>query len=568
MERLNESLERIDSSFNFALAGVEEKGREQYETNWPKLEENLRLERNNITLAGEAELAANLSKLADQYRGQGQKFFALPPNTSERVEAYHGKDGLLKRFGDIKSVAGQIRRMNESNMEQASERARRTAVTSTAAFVAGLGVAALLAAMLAVQTIRTILHPIKAVTASAMAISGGNLDQVMPVVSQDELGQLAQAFNVMSRHLREYRQSRSAQLFRAQRTSQATIDSFPDPVLVVDPEGRVEMANPVARRMLGVKAMSPSEAHSAPWQPPAPLREPLAEALQDNRDYLPESFDRAILIGAGSGEQALLPRIITIRDSDDHALGAAVLLQDVTRLRLLDQVKTNLVATASHELKTPLTSLRLAVHVLLEETVGPLSPKQLELLLDARESSERLLTVVNNLLDLARLEQGWGQLNARSESPASLLRTAADAIDARAKDKGVEVFVDAPTGLPAVSVDVDRMSHALRNLLDNALAFTERGGRIALSASTNQDAVILSVADTGIGISAEHLPHVFDRFFSVPGQSRDSGTGLGLAIVKEIVTAHGGTIDCESQLGVGATFKIHLPIATPSCDMP
>jgi signal transduction histidine kinase/HAMP domain-containing protein len=561
MERLNEALERIDSSFNFALAGLEEKARNQYETNWPKLDENIRLERGNITINGELELAQELERLANEYRDQGGKFYALSADTSERREAYHGDGGLLERFGQLKDVAGKIRRMNEANMQQASAQAQRTAVTSTAAFAAALGLAALLAGLLAVQMIRTILRPIKAVTASATAISSGNLDQVMPVVSNDELGRLAEAFNLMSRYLREYRESRSAQLLRAQRTSQATIDSFPDPVLVVDPEGRVEMANPAARRILGVQAPSPGEPPASAWQPPAPLREPLAQALRDDRDYLPAGFDQVILITSDNGEQALLPRIITIRDAQGSALGAAVLLQDVTRLRLLDQVKTNLVATASHELKTPLTSLRMAVHVLLEEAIGPLTPKQLELLLDARENSERLLTVVNSLLDLARLEQGWGKLTICTESPATLLRTAADGIRPQAMDKGVEVTIDAPAGLPPVSIDVERMTHALRNLLDNAIAFTERGGRITLAAVGEAGGVTLSVADTGVGIPAEYLPHIFERFLNIPGQSRESGTGLGLAIVKEIVTAHGGSIQCESQPGVGTVFKIHLPTA-------
>src|SRR5204862_7931074 len=142
---------------------------------------------------------------------------------------------------------------------------------------------------------------------------------------------------------------------------------------------------------------------------------PLAEALRGQQDYLPESFDKAIQLGANGRERAVLPRILTIRDPHGNTLGAAVLFQDVTRLRLLDQVKSNLVATASHELKTPLTSLRLAVHLLLEEAAGPLTPKQTELLVDARENSERLLAMVNNLLDLARIEQGRRQLDVRPE---------------------------------------------------------------------------------------------------------------------------------------------------------
>ena len=279
------------------------------------------------------------------------------------------------------------------------------------------------------------------------------------------------------------------------------------------------------------------------------------------RDYLPEGFDRAVLVGLNGRERAVLPRILTIRDPYGNTLGTAVLLQDVTRLRLLDQVKSNLVATASHELKTPLTSVRLALHLLLEEVVGPLTPKQTELLLDAHDNSERLLAVVNNLLDLARLEQGRPQLEVRPESAESLLRTAADGVRPRALDKGIEVVVEVPPGLPPVAVDTDRIGHALANLLDNALAYTDQGGRITLSAAASPEGVTLAVTDTGVGIPAEYLPHVFEKFFRVPGPSR-GGTGLGLAIVNEIVTAHGGTITCESQPGVGTTFRLTLPVGS------
>src|SRR5206468_12820456 len=132
---------------------------------------------------------------------------------------------------------------------------------------------------------------------------------------------------------------------------------------------------------------------------------------------------------------------------------AALLLEDVTRFRLLDEVKSNLVATVSHELKTPLTGLRLVIHLLLEETVGPLNPKQLELLLDARENSERLLAMINNLLDLARLQTGSRQLDVRPESAESLLQAVSDAVRPRADDKGVEIVLQVPPGLPPVAVD-------------------------------------------------------------------------------------------------------------------
>src|SRR5262249_24782164 len=146
------------------------------------------------------------------------------------------------------------------------------------------------------------------------------------------------------------------------------------------------------------------------------------------------------------------------------------------------------------------------------------------------------------------------------------LQAAADSIRPRADDKGVEIALDVPTGLPPLAVDATRLGHALRNLLDNALTYSDRGGRITLSASADSDAVMLSIADTGTGIPAEHVPHVFEKFFRVPGQSRGTGTGLGLAIVNEIVAAHGGTINCESRPGAGTTFHIRLPLSAESLE--
>jgi signal transduction histidine kinase len=563
MERLNEALERIDSSFQFALAGREKKAREQYEQNWKPYRDNLEIEQNNITVPGEAELVDELVTLTERYRQKGGDFYSLPPEGPERRDLYFGtadKEGLLSTFEAIKHVSGEILHINQKNMEDASLESRALARTSTAWFAGGLAIAVLLACLLALHTIRIILQPIKAVTQSALAIGAGNLDQVVPVTSHDELGHLAHAFNTMGRQLRQFRQTDYARLLRVQRTSQATIDSFPDPVLVVDAEGHVEMANPAARRLLGVLPKGPEQTEGPAWQPPAALREPLAEALQQQRAYLPEEFDQAMAIREDSKERLFLPRILPIRDPFDNTLGAAVLLQEVTRFQLLDQVKSNLVATVSHELKTPLTSLRLALHLLLEESVGPLTAKQTELLLDARDNAERLLATINHLLDLTHLERYEEWLEPQPQSPAALLQAAAEALGPRAQDKGVQVEVAAAVDLPLVAVDAHRFGHALNNLLDNALTYTPRGGKITLAASASEDTVWLSVSDTGIGIPPAHLPHVFERFFRVPGQSRGGGTGLGLAIVREVVHAHGGTITCESAPGKGTTFRITLPV--------
>jgi signal transduction histidine kinase len=575
MERLNEALERIDSSFQFSLSGKLAEAKQQYEDNWKLFYSALEIEENNITVPGEAELVDELSELTARYRRQGEEFYAGEEDSSKRGRLYYGgagQVGLLGTFKEIKRVSGEILRINQRNMEEASEESRKLAANSLAWFGAGLVVAVFLAILLALHTVRTILGPIRAITQAARGIGAGNLDQVVPYLSKDELGDLAQAFNTMARHLRDIRQSHMARLLRAQRTSQASIDSFPDPVLVVDSEGHVEMANPAAQRVLGVAVDrtsrqflsvvgdDPQARTALAWQPPMVLREPLAAALTHHQPHLPEGFDHAVTLRIDGRDHFFLPRILPIRDPYGNTLGAAVLLQDVTRFRLLDEFKSNLVATVSHELKTPLTSVRLALHLLLEENVGALNPKQTELLLDARENAEILLARVNNLLDLTRLERGKEQLDILPEDPGDLLRSAADAISPKAEDKGIELVIEVAPDLPQVEVDAGRLDHALGNLLENAVTYTDRGGRVTLSVKRHEGDITITVADTGIGIPPEHLPHVFDRFFRVPGQKRGTGTGLGLAIAREIVTAHGGNITCESEPGVGTVFRISLPI--------
>jgi NtrC-family two-component system sensor histidine kinase KinB len=559
MQNLNEAVERIDSAFQFALAGVQDKARQQYAANWKPYDHNLHVEENNITLPGEQELVDRLKALSVRYRRQGDAFFALQEDDPGRHSAYFGAGGLLETFTQIKGASNAILRLNQENMEQASREASRLSAESLVWFGVGLALALALAGLSAWHTVRTILRPIQAVTQAALGVSAGNLDQVVPSLSRDELGQLAQSFNTMTRHLRDYRQSHSARLLRAQRTSQATIDSFPDPVLVIDTEGGVEMANPAARHLFGVVPRDPDESFAPPWHPPATLEGPLRDALQRQTDYRPDGFQHAVSVGVGDAERFLLPRILAIRDRFGNTLGAAVLLQDVTRFRFLDQLKSDLVSTVSHELKTPLSSLRLDLHLVLEESLGPLSPQQLELLVDARDNAERLLAIVNNLLDLAGLEQKPGRLELRPAAPADLLRTAADGVRPRAADKGLELVLDVPDGLPEVDADSERLLHALGNLLDNAVTYTDRGGRVTLSAAASGGGVEFVVADTGVGIPPESLPHVFDRFFRVQGRSLGSGTGLGLAIVREIVAAHGGTVACQSTPGAGTTFRLTLP---------
>jgi NtrC-family two-component system sensor histidine kinase KinB len=565
MFRLNEATERIDSSFQFALAGREADAIRQFEANWTRFDEQFEIEAGNITLHPvEDALVARLRTARADYRERGRSFFALPPGSPQRTAAYFGRPGdpgLLDRFHEIKSVADEILRINQENMEQARDEARASARSALIAFGASLAVVALLLVGIGWYLLRTILVPIRAVTDAAHAIGvSAQLDQSVPVFRRDELGRLAAAFNAMTRELRRYRRTNLDHLVRAQRTAQAAIDSFPDPILLVDPGGRADLVNPAAQSLFGVQ---PQEGVATlAWQPPETLRLPLADALERQRPTPTEQLDNSIAFRIGGEDRNYLPQISPIRDPEGNTLGAAIVLNDATRFRLLDQFKSDLVTTVSHELKTPLTSVRLAIHVLLEETIGPLTPKQTELLVDARESAERLLALIEQLLALARLQQTKGIEAQQAIDLREFLHTTADGVRARAEDKHVELHVECEPDLPRVAVDPERMGQALGNLLNNSITYTPAGGSIQLGAESADGRVVLTVADTGVDIAAEHLPRVFDRFFRIPGQSDETGTGLGLAIVKEIVTAHGGEITCSSEPGKGTAFRITLPAET------
>jgi PAS domain S-box-containing protein len=553
-EGMKEALERMDSSLLFAIGGEERQAREQFAEYRPLFERNLKVEQNNVTLPGEQTMADTLTALFARYLALCDQFFAFPPQAKpERTRLYFTQ--LLPTFKDIKREADGVLVINQKNMEDESTRARTAAAASIRLMVVVLVGAAAVATAVGLLLSRSILKPIHAVTQAARGMTKGELDQVVPVLTSDELGELAGAFNAMARTIRDFRQAGTERLLRAQKTAQATIDSFPDPVVVVDPGGSVERANPAARRILGA---APSDG-LIPWVAPPVLRPALAEVLQGRTAFLPTGLEHAVCFRDDGQERFFLPRVLPIRDDHDGLLGAALVLTDVTKFRLVDQLKSDMVSTVSHELKTPLTSIQMAIHLLLEELIGPLVPKQVELLLAARQDSERLLAIINDLLDLTRIERGRLRLDLQPVASRELIGEAIERFETRAHDAGVALEADVAAALPNVLVDRERIGHVFDNVIANALRYTGPGGRVRLSARPVHGAVRLTVADSGEGVPPEHLPHIFEKFYQVPGTRHGGGAGLGLAIVRELVEAHGGEVDVTSQPGAGTALSFTLP---------
>ncbi len=433
-------------------------------------------------------------------------------------------------------------------------RAGRTTRATVKLLIGAMAAAVLLSLYLSFRLSRSLLRPITVLTTSAVALGDGDLDREAPVLSRDELGDLARAFNTMAAKLRAFRDATTAKVLRVQRTMEATLTSTPDPLFVVAKDGGVELKNPAAELL----ATAPEFAGGLP---PA-LRSPLAEVLASGNHYLPTGYDRVLTLHVGREDRHYLPRILAVGDTLTGFGGAAVLLQDVTKFRLLDDAKNNLVGTVSHELKTPLTGLRMAVYLLLEENLGSLTPGQRELLESARDDANRLLRILDDLLDLSRLEGGATALNLAPEPVDRLLDAMAAEVRPIIDAAGQRLLVRAAGALPAVSADRDRIRYVFANLLTNASKYSPDGSEITLYAEATADGFVkFGVRDYGPGIPPESVARVFDRFYRVPGQTR-KGAGLGLAVAREIVVAHGGSIACTSRMGQGSDFHFLLPAVT------
>ena len=457
----------------------------------------------------------------------------------------------------INLLLGKIHDLNHKAILATSQNIREKTREVTHLMIFGMVVALLISTFAGYQLGRSILEPIQLLTRATRELGEGRLDQPVPVTTRDELGELALAFNKMAAQLQEYRQSTTEKIVALHRTMEATLASFPDPIFVLDKEGHIELKNPAADGLASGLQLD--------GQLPDKLQAIARNTLASGENFLPDSFNEVITYRINDVDKFFLPRVLAMRNKEDALFGVAVVLYDVTRFRLLDATKTDLVATVSHEIKSPLTSVRMVLHLLLEKNVGALTPKQDELLQAARNDTERLLRILNDLLDLARLEEGSDGLHKEPAAPAELLTSVMKEMAGKitARDLNINFMID--PDLPAILVDRQRINHVFTNLLSNAIKHSPANGEIVLGARlVKENNVEFSVTDQGPGIPEEYHSRIFDRFFRVPGQPQ-SGAGLGLSIAREITVSHGGHIGVRSAPGQGCNFYVVLKsVMSPS----
>ncbi len=553
-QNMKESLERIDSGMVYSMLGDRDRGRKMSLENEKRFEEALQKELGNITLPGEGKKANRLKELYLKYQESVEKNFNPDLPIGQKRQAYF--QILLPLFQTIKGTAEDILQMNQQNMVDAKTSAYQKAARAKKHMMWLVLVIVLGAAGSLAMATKWIILPLQRLTHLAKEIEKGNFDLVVQVPTRDdEMGQLADAFNSMTERLREYRRGDQAKLERVQQATQRAIESLPDAIAVISPEGMIDIANQAAVNLFGLTPGKTSHDIQKGW---------LTDIIGKSRagqTYHPENYEKTIQVFDEGQEKFFLPQAVPIWDRAHQLVGILLVLTNVTGLRKMDEAKSGLISTVSHELKTPLTSIRMGLHLLLEEKLSPLSAEQADLLVSMREDSDRLYRTIENILDISKIESGKIQMKLEKMLPLSVVQTATAQMETAFQDKRIDLAVEVPPELPDVWADPSRIHLVLTNLLSNALRFTPIGGKVYVRAAEEGDRILFSVKDNGAGIPQQYRARIFEKFFRVPGQKSETGAGLGLAIAKEVVEAHGGGIRLDSKEGKGSTFYFTLPRA-------
>jgi PAS domain S-box len=417
-------------------------------------------------------------------------------------------------------------------------------------FVTGMLIALGLTGVLGVLLAHTITNPIKGLTRQATAVAEGRFDEQVPVYGDDEIGRLSEAFNYMTSRLQE---ALSANEEEKEKLA-SILANMSDGVVAADENGLVIVTNRRAREMLGVKNA---------------LGKPMDELLgipKEQLHKLQTGVEHSTIVTRplpdDGGEWLMHVTLTPIYRRGRTISGAIAVLHDVTEQEQLERSRREFVANVSHELRTPLTTIKSYVEALDD---GALEEPELakRFVGVIRGESNRMIRLVNDLLHLSRLDSNQERLRPIEVNVREMLEEVSDRFSFQMKQKGIGGSVLIEDGIETAWFDRDQIDQVLDNLMSNAIKYTQDGGHIEISArKPTPDTVSISVKDNGMGIPEKDQARIFERFYRVDkARSRNmGGTGLGLSIAREIIKAHGGTIELESELNRGTTVTFTLPL--------
>ncbi len=552
----------LDNMYSFDIRNLKEgtvadsAGINKYMESKNSFEKNLRLESGNITEKGEGELAGELRKLYDEFLNSGN--LLKSKNTAEKntIEGFNGIYRSIKlKIFDIYSV--NMSAINyKSNIMQSSADSATFYMVLLAAF-------SILVALFFIFTFPSkIVKPIKELTEKIKSISERNYDQKLEVTTKDELGELSNAFNTMAEKLRVYEAKQIDRLLFEQKRLEAVVRNFEDGIFLIDENRKVVLVNDTLLQITGLKEQEILHHYISDV---AGRNDLIKEIYATLRTKLANGNTEIKPIRiAGNGKESFFniesEEIITYSESEkkETFIGNLVLLKNITKFQERDAAKTNLLATVSHELKTPLSSINISLKLLEDPRVGDLNQEQKNMVVSIKQQGIRLAKVINELLDYAQAETGNIRLTFAEIKPDEIVELAVINMMMFISEKNIQLDTKADDNLPAVRADIEKTVWVLVNILNNAIRYSAQGGKIIINAQLEGSMVRFAVRDFGPGISEEDCAKIFNKFVKV-GQRFSKGTGLGLAISKDFVQSMGGRIWVESKPGAGSTFSFTVP---------
>ncbi|CCG99213.1 PAS/PAC sensor signal transduction histidine kinase [Fibrella aestuarina BUZ 2] len=556
---LTDNYESLDYTSNMQKALVGLRARLDTEA-LGTFDDNLKRQEANVTEVGEGEATQAVRRAFNQLR-------QMPQDSVVVGRLWAG----LFRIDDVNRQA--IIRKNDVAKQTARDALVWLAVVGTLSFLVVFSMLFSFPGYIA--------SPLRELTQGIRQVASRNFEERLHVKSSDEFGELARSFNSMAQKLDEYEHSNLARILFEKKRIDTLIQVMSDGIIGLDQNRYILFVNRVASRLLGL-----SEADLlAQYAPDVAARNDLMRSLiQDvmTTGAAAKDGDSTLLKIYDEGKESYFIRQTQVvdvsRTGDEQAVraGYVIVLKNVTSYKELDLAKTNFIATVSHELKTPLSSIKMSLKLLDDQRVGELNDEQRQLVGNVRDDADRLLKLTGELLNMAQVESGQIELAIRPVAPADLVRYATQALRTQAEQRAIELVSNVPGNLPLVEADPDKTSWVLVNFLSNAIRHSPDNGRVDISATPIGQQVEFRVRDHGPGIRPEHRDRVFDRYFraaSVPfsGSSgypasamanpSSSGTGLGLAISKEFIQTMNGQVGLDTSVTDGAAFWFRLPVA-------
>jgi PAS domain S-box-containing protein len=495
------------------------------------IDANLNQQQHNVTELGEGKLTDSLSTIIEKIRllnhDAGQQ-------SQLRVQARQLIYGIMQ--------------LNMNAIGHKNDVAKGTANRATI-LVAFCGAFLFLVAFsFAVNFPGYIANPLRELTGRIKEVANRNYHQQIDFKSDDEFGELGRAFNTMTKKLDEFENSNLANILFEKKRIETIINTMHDAIIGLDEKLIIIFSNEVACSLIGMSA----DQLNGRYAPDIALENDLLRNLLVN--------DQPKLKIFADNRESFYSRESLSVNSKGKVIGKVIILKNITEYQQLDEAKTNFIATISHELKTPISSIKMSLKLLEDARIGEMNTEQKQLLENIDDDARRLLQITGELLDMSQVETGKLQLNFGSTHPKNIVDYAVRAIKFIADQKQVIIDVHCDENLPEVHADLDKTTWVLINLLSNAIKYSHEKSTVELIVKKHHsDEIEFSVKDHGKGIEEQYLSRLFERYFKVPNATGEqAGTGLGLAIAKDFIEAQSGKIQVDSEIGAGSRFAFTL----------